>query len=80
MISAAVSKYRSPPIARRTVENAKAVSVPSAMSVSMSALRVRARSAVTRRIGHPAQNWTGAAHAEDGRRAHGSEPIRTRGL
>jgi hypothetical protein len=45
------------------VEKAKADSVPMAMSVSMLAVRLRARVAAALRNGRPAQNCTGMVRA-----------------
>ena len=56
MMSAAVSKYRSPPVISRADDKPKAANVPNATSVSIDAARWRARTAADRRNGQPAQN------------------------
>ncbi len=75
MISAAVSKYTGPrPASSPATEARYAVSVPTAISVSMLAARLRARRAASRRNGHPPQNWTGVASANSVQCAQGRCP------
>ncbi len=72
MISAAVSKYRSPPPNRRQAEKPNAAKVPMAMRVSMLASRSRALTAALRRKGQPAQNWIGRVRTAAVHRAQGA--------
>jgi hypothetical protein len=74
MITAALSKKTSPPTSSRTDENTNAVSVPSAIRVSMFAENRRARASPDARIGQPATNSIGTVNANADQRAQPWSP------